>query len=153
APPPSLPSTAQLAARGTPSSNTGATPQFVVNPLPAPTDSSQASDAELASLLARYDKGNANDTHDRDNAHLKAQFQNLAKTGYPDDVRAFEQDMQRDAGMLAQLPEDVASTYRDWMNSNWDAFESTANAWLRSKYDGEAKTLREQIAAEYREAQ
>jgi hypothetical protein len=149
---PSLPSASQLAARGTPPAGPATVPQIVVDPLQAPPDSRHATDAELTSLLARYDDRNANTAGDTVNAELGARLEELATTGYPDDARRYEQDAQRDLGMLAQLPADVASAYRNQMTSTLDAFESTPNAWLRSKYSGQAQTLRDQITNEYWEA-
>jgi hypothetical protein len=151
-PPSSLPSAAQLAARGAPLAGPVASPQAAVNPLQAPPESRHPTDAELNSLLARYDDKNANAAGDTVNAELSARLEELATTGYPNDACRFEQDVQRDLGMLAQLPPDVASAYRDQMKSNWEAFESTSNAWLRDKTAYDAEKLRRQIAAEYEEA-
>jgi hypothetical protein len=124
----------------------------VVNPLQAAPDSRHATDAELTSLLARYDDKNANAAGDTVNAELSARLEEVATAGYPDDARTFERDVQRDLGMLAQLPANVASEYREQMKQTWDAFESTPDAWLRDKYATQAKTLRDQIDGEYQDA-
>jgi hypothetical protein len=150
--PPSLPSATQLAARGEAPVDPLATPQSALNPLQAPPASRHATDAEFASLLARYDDKNANAAGDAVNAELSARLEEVATAGYPDDARVFEQDVQRALGMLAQLPADVASAYREQMKSTWDMFESTPDAWLRDKYAQQAKTLRDQIDGEYQEA-
>ncbi|HEY4352543.1 MAG TPA: hypothetical protein VGN31_15035 [Paraburkholderia sp.] len=150
-PPPSLPSAEQVAARGVPP-DPATTPTIVSNPLQAPPDSRHASEAELTSLLARYDDKHANAAGDTINAELSARLEDVAMAGYPDDARRFERDVQRDLGMLAQLPADLASTYRDQMKATWDAFESTPDAWLRQKAQHDAKTLHNQIAQEYEEA-
>jgi len=151
-PPPSLRSAAQLMARGESSTPALATPQTGVEPLQASPDSRHATEAELTSLLARYDKKDANAAGDTDNAEQSAQLEQAAMAGYPDDARDFEQDVQRDLGMLAQLPADVATEYREKMKATWDAFESTSNAWLRDQHAHEARTLRDQIRREYQEA-
>src|ERR1700754_4438773 len=67
-PPPSLRSAAQLIARGESSAPALTTPQTAVDPLHAPPDSTHPTEAELTSLLARYDKKDANATGDTDNA-------------------------------------------------------------------------------------
>lgn len=151
-PPPSSPAATQLAARGAPQADPVATPQTVANPLQARPDSRHATDAEFASLLARYDDKNANAAGDTVNAELSARLEEVAMAGYPDDARSFEREVQRDLGMLAQLPADVASAYREQMKSTWDAFESTPDAWLRGKHATQAETLRDQIDGEYQEA-
>jgi hypothetical protein len=155
-PPPSrkLPAGSQLAARGAaPSGPPGpATQTIAANPPQAPSDARHATDAELTSLLARYDDHNANAARDTVNAEMSARLEDAATAGYPDDARRFEQDVQRDLGMLAQLPSDVASSYRDEMKATWDAFEATPDAWLRDKFAQDAKTLRAQIVDEYQEA-
>ncbi|QYD70214.1 hypothetical protein KZJ38_07920 [Paraburkholderia edwinii] len=151
-PPPSLRSAAQLIARGESSAPALTTPQTAVDPLHAPPDSTHPTEAELTSLLARYDKKDANATGDTDNAEWSAQLEQAAMAGYPDDARNFEQDVQRDLGMLAQLPADVATEYREKMKATWDAFESTPNIWQRDQYAHEAGTIRDQIRRDYQEA-
>jgi len=154
-PQPSLPSAAQIAARGAPPAGPLTSPhtaRTAANALQAPPDARHATDAEFASLLKRYDDKHANAAGDTLNADLSARLVEVLMAGYPDDAGKFEGEVERDLGMLAQLPSDVAAQYRNQMKSNWDAFESTSNAWLRDKYANDATTLRDQLADEYQEA-
>ncbi|CAB3753723.1 hypothetical protein [Paraburkholderia humisilvae] len=73
--------------------------------------------------------------------------------GYPDDVRRFEQDKQRDLGMLAQLPSDDAAAYRDGINVNADNVGSTSNAWLRGLYEHDEEALHDEINSAHLEAE
>jgi hypothetical protein len=54
--------------------------------------------------------------------------------------------------MLAQLPSDVAASYRDGININADNVGSTPNAWLRGLYEHDEKGPHDEIESEYLKA-
>ncbi|MFC0398532.1 hypothetical protein [Paraburkholderia rhizosphaerae] len=120
-------------------------------------DERSATDTELTSLLARHDKDasgdNANATLDAVNAQLHARLADVSMAGYPDDVRRFEQDEQRDLGKLAQLSTDDAAAYRDGININAGNVGSTPNAWLRGLYEHDEDGLRAEIDTVHLEAE
>jgi hypothetical protein len=153
----STPAGAQIANRG-PSAQTdpvtSPTP-IAMNPLQAEANHRSASAAELTSLLSRYDTDKdglaISSGNDAVNAELGARLAEVSMAGYPDDARRFEQDKQRDLGMLAQLPADTAAAYRNDINVNADNVGSTPNTWLRGLYEHDAELLRDQLETEYRE--
>ncbi|MFC0573129.1 hypothetical protein [Paraburkholderia solisilvae] len=110
----------------------------------------------MTSLLSRYDTDKdglaISSGNDAVNAELSARLADVSMAGYPDDARRFEQDRQRDLGMLAQLPADTAAAYRNDIGVNADNVGSTPNTWLRGLYEHDAKLLRDQLENEYREA-
>ncbi|WP_460907471.1 hypothetical protein [Paraburkholderia jirisanensis] len=107
-----------------------------------------ADEAELCSLLARYDAGGANAKADALNAALGAQLEKSAMTGYPEDARGFEQNVQIDLGMCADLPLDARTDYEARLKELWTAFEAAPDAWHRSHFADAERALHNDLAGE-----
>jgi hypothetical protein len=111
-------------------------------------DERYANEAELSSLLARYDADGANAKTDALNAALGAQLEKSAMTGYPEDARVFEQNVQIDLGMCADLPLDTRTDYEARLKELWTAFEAAPDAWHRSRFADAERALHNDLAGE-----
>lgn len=107
-----------------------------------------ADEAELNSLLDRYDADGTHAKADARNAELGAQLEKAAMTGYPDDARAFEQHVQTDLGMCADLPLDARADYEATLKELWTGFEAATDAWHRSRFADSERALHNVIAGE-----
>jgi hypothetical protein len=152
---PSLPAADAGAAARDARSNAATSPPRTRTP-PTPRDTAPnrarneryADESELASLLERYDAGNANASGDALNAALGAQLEQAAMVGYPDQARAFEQNVQTDLGMCADLPLDARGSYEDKLKALWTGFEASPDAWDRSRFADAERALHDELASE-----
>ncbi|HKT96945.1 MAG TPA: hypothetical protein VJS30_10470 [Paraburkholderia sp.] len=111
---------------------------------------------ELKGLLNKYDTTSSGQTHDSRNRANDAATSNtiqkatdLDYTGYPPQVRAFENRMAESNAQLAALPREMRDYYAGQLAAIDSVYRDTPDANARGELDKKTGDLQSEILAEY----